>query len=694
MLAPNPISSYNRRPSFVNPKYFKKAQSEKPCLYKLPYYKDDLANIFAQNHKETLTLEEESISKLDKEKIKKWQQSITQEITVLVKNLLIPLVIKTKANANEFERSLKQEMFEDIEYVQSLEKEVDELEYEKDEFLNEYDVLLQECVSKDIMCSILRSLADIDEQTELQYLPQNGKQAVRDMNVIKPGMYRLNTWPTQTREPQLPKTYRNTNPRVSTSTRVIHRISVSRPQLRSTPLKENVVQNNSQVKIKKKEVEDHHRISSFSNKTKFVTVCNDSLKSKTSIVNDVCATCGKCMFNSNHDAYVSKFINDVNARTKKPKAVLISTRKPKRKTNHSVSTYNKGTVASESTIQKSRSYFRMLYEKTSKTWTWWIEKQCPSGYKWRPKTKMKWVHNVRTENVSTSISPTIDTESRRTNDSPPTYELGSNLSNAPPDLVQGNIMIKRVYYVECLNHNLFLVGQFCDADLKVAFWKFTCFVRDLQGKDLLMGVTNSSVVMGRRLFHLNFNTINLLSRKDIVNGLPKLKYVKDQLISSCEIEFKVQDHNNEPLSSKMVPNGVLIANMTDPSLQELELLSSPMYEEYFTTGNKSVSKSCALSDNLQQQDTQPTLNVQPTLELTTPTNVNTEETNTYQAADAPFEAYEFFNPFCTSVQDVHESSSRNIDTSNMHTFYQRHCFDYHWTKDHPCHNTLKQKHEA
>nr|GEX03104.1 putative RNA-directed DNA polymerase [Tanacetum cinerariifolium] len=37
------------------------------------------------------------------------------------------------------------------------------------------------------------------------------------------------------------------------------------------------------------------------------------------------------------------------------------------------------------------------------------------------------------------------------------------------DLVQGNIMINRVYYVEGLNHNLFSVGQFCDADLEVAF---------------------------------------------------------------------------------------------------------------------------------------------------------------------------------------------------------------------------------
>nr|GEZ12430.1 hypothetical protein [Tanacetum cinerariifolium] len=53
------------------------------------------------------------------------------------------------------------------------------------------------------------------------------------------------------------------------------------------------------------------------------------------------------------------------------------------------------------------------------------------------------------------------------------------------DLVQGVVSIKRVYYVEGLNHNLFSVGQFCDADSKVAFRKSTCYVRDLKGNDLL-----------------------------------------------------------------------------------------------------------------------------------------------------------------------------------------------------------------
>ncbi|GJZ18281.1 retrovirus-related pol polyprotein from transposon TNT 1-94 [Tanacetum coccineum] len=129
------------------------------------------------------------------------------------------------------------------------------------------------------------------------------------------------------------------------------------------------------------------------------------------------------------------------------------------------------------------------------------------------------------------------------------------------DLVQENIMIKRVYYVEGLNHNLFSIGQFCNVDLKVAFRKSTCFVRDLQGNNLLTGNRRSDLytislqetssptpicflakdlptqawLWHLRLSHLNFDTINLLSKKDILNGLPKLKYAKHQLCLSCEL---------------------------------------------------------------------------------------------------------------------------------------------------------------
>ncbi|GJS21652.1 retrovirus-related pol polyprotein from transposon TNT 1-94 [Tanacetum coccineum] len=120
------------------------------------------------------------------------------------------------------------------------------------------------------------------------------------------------------------------------SSTVNHSTSVSRPPLKRYQVKDKVVPNNSQVKFTKKEVEDHHRISSISKKTKYVTAYNDSSDSRTLNVNVICAECGKCVFNSNHDACVSKYLNDVNARTKKPKVMLISASKPKRKMNKSV----------------------------------------------------------------------------------------------------------------------------------------------------------------------------------------------------------------------------------------------------------------------------------------------------------------------------------------------------------------------
>nr|GFA85508.1 integrase, catalytic region, zinc finger, CCHC-type, peptidase aspartic, catalytic [Tanacetum cinerariifolium] len=51
----------------------------------------------------------------------------------------------------------------------------------------------------------------------------------------------------------------------------------------------------------------------------------------------------------------------------------------------------------------------------------------------------------------------------------------------------GNMTNSRVYFVEGLGHNLFSVGQFYDSDLEVAFRQHTCFIRNLDGVDLLTG---------------------------------------------------------------------------------------------------------------------------------------------------------------------------------------------------------------
>nr|GEY96436.1 hypothetical protein [Tanacetum cinerariifolium] len=68
---------------------------------------------------------------------------------------------KMKNDSFKFVHELKQEMHADFKYVESLEKEIDELESDKAKFLNMYDEILQQCISKDVMCSYLMSLSDL-----------------------------------------------------------------------------------------------------------------------------------------------------------------------------------------------------------------------------------------------------------------------------------------------------------------------------------------------------------------------------------------------------------------------------------------------------------------------------------------------------------------------------------------------------
>ncbi|GJT31731.1 hypothetical protein Tco_0922150 [Tanacetum coccineum] len=89
---------------------------------------------------------------------------------ILIKICLMPLALKTQNDSFAFVDELKQEMHADLKYVESLEDEIDELESDKAEFSNMYDMLLQECVSNAIMCSYLQSSSDLDEITKLQCL--------------------------------------------------------------------------------------------------------------------------------------------------------------------------------------------------------------------------------------------------------------------------------------------------------------------------------------------------------------------------------------------------------------------------------------------------------------------------------------------------------------------------------------------
>nr|GEU46718.1 hypothetical protein [Tanacetum cinerariifolium] len=704
MMAPK-VPTYNGRPTFSNPRYLKQAQSEIPCLYAFPYDQSTHANRLIPDGQETLALKRESRSKFNKDLVrpydytmlnslyeifkpptqefeiqlahaneiirKMWRKSFVKykpnifknigflhvlksisksrqaynvmtnninhfkeivdnawvkhtkdqfraptakDMDILIKTCLMPLALKTQNVSFIFVHELKQEMHADLKYVESLENEIDELESDKAEFSNMYDTILQKSLSNEVMCTYLLSLSDLEALAELQCLYlhkvkecdflaqklskqtesvkndtvwneqasnvfrkereqyieiQDLKAQLQDKNIPISELKKLiekckgKSMETKFDKPSVvrqPNAQRTPKPSVLG---VNQKTNVSKPQLRSNQMKDKVVPNNSQVKLKKTQVEDHPRIPSIFNKIKSVTMCNDSLNSRTSNTNAVCATCGKCLVDYVHFSCVTKMLNDVNAITKKPNVV----------------------------------------------------------------------HLI-----------------------------------------------------------LFIVDSGCKKHMTGNLKLLCSFVEKFLG----------NVHFGNDQFAPILSYGDL---KDIVIGLPKLKFVKDQLCSSCEVSrAKKSSFKSKVVSSSKGRLNLLHIDLCGPMrvaiINEKKYIlmkekgirafwwDTPLSQRdiVFTTreqGTSSVNKSLSPTNNSNQQDTQPTMNIQPTSTPSTPTYVHAEENNDNQAEEEHLQDDEFTNPFCTPVQEVVESSSHNIGNSNVHTFNQPQVLEYRWTKDHP-----------
>nr|GEW73957.1 retrovirus-related Pol polyprotein from transposon TNT 1-94 [Tanacetum cinerariifolium] len=343
-----------------------------------------------------------------------------------------------------FVHELKQEMHADLKYIESLEKEIDELESDKAEFSDMYDVILQECVSKDVMCSYLQSLSDLDALDELQFMYLH---KVKECDCLAQKL---------------------SNQTESVSKKV------------------------------------HNELLQ-----RFAKVEKPSISLEVALQ--------KCK--------PAPFLNYLD-RIYFPKTKSV----PKANVSEGLS---KPVTAQTLPQTEKQAIVQLILFIVDSGCT----KHMTGNLKLLFNFVEKFLGTVRFGNDQFA----------------PILGYG--------DLVQGNVTINRVYYVEGLNHNLLSVGQFCDADLEVAFRKSTCFVRDLQGNDLLTSNRGSYLyttslqestsstslclmakatptqawLWHRRLSYLNFDYINLLLKKDIMIGLPKLKYVKDQLCSSCEL---------------------------------------------------------------------------------------------------------------------------------------------------------------
>nr|GFC22826.1 hypothetical protein [Tanacetum cinerariifolium] len=142
------------------------------------------------------------------------------------------------------------------------------------------------------------------------------------------------------------------------------------------------------------------------------------------------------------------------------------------------------------------------------------------------------------------------------------------------------------------------------------------------------------------------------------------------------------------------------ADKTVITSNELDLLFSPMFDELLNGSSKVVSKSSAVSSanapNQRQHHTTPLNNHTtpaptcqvPSLAPTISSSESINQAETYAENDQVADD-EFINIFCTPVQDQGETSSRHVDLSNMHTFYQRYPSEHRWTKDHPLEQVIR-----
>nr|GEZ23365.1 hypothetical protein [Tanacetum cinerariifolium] len=331
-------------------------------------------------------------------------------------------------------------------------------------------------------------------------------------------------------------------------------------------------------KAKKNKLEGHLRTvkPSLNNKSVVDTKATSTVTNSMSNVNSdlKCALCNGCLFSDNHDACVVAYINSMNA--------SIKSKSVKKPVNRQI----------WQPIGKRFTTVRHIWKPTGRTFTL-VGNVCPltriaTTTIVPPREPIPIVVQIILWYLDSGCSKHMTKDRSQIFNFVQKFLGTVKFKNDHVAKIMGygdyqirNVTISRVYYVEGLGHNLFSVGQFCDSDLEVAFHQYTCFIRNLDGVDLLTGSRENNLytlslqdmmasspicllskasktkswLWHHRLSHLNFGAINHLARQGLVRGLPKLKFEKDHLCSTCAMgtsmkkshKPKSEDTNQEKL---------------------------------------------------------------------------------------------------------------------------------------------------
>ncbi|GJT90778.1 retrovirus-related pol polyprotein from transposon TNT 1-94 [Tanacetum coccineum] len=253
--------------------------------------------------------------------------------------------------------------------------------------------------------------------------------------------------------------------------------------------------------------------------------------------------CNGCMLFDNHDLYVLDFINNVNTRNK--------SKSVKRSSKRKVLEDQPGKVLKSVSANKkepSQSWGSIVFDVPSSSLD-----ECRSSKLFSVKFGNDHVAKI----------------------------LGYS------DYQIGNVTISRVYYVEGLGHNLFSVGKFCDSNLEVAFPQHTCFIRNLEGVDLLTGSR------GNNLYTLSLGDMMTPSPICLLSKASKTKRIIETIhVDFDELTAMASKHNSSgpalhemtpsTISSGLVPNPSPSTPFVPPSRTYWDILFQPMFNELLT----------------------------------------------------------------------------------------------------------------
>ncbi|GJR21490.1 retrovirus-related pol polyprotein from transposon TNT 1-94 [Tanacetum coccineum] len=323
-------------------------------------------------------------------------------------------------------------------------------------------------------------------------------KVMKNVNVIAPGIFRINPLKTSREGKSVPNKHINASARINpitvsqphvitkkdansdsnglSSIRINITIKNRRPQPRSNTKNDRVpsTSKSSCIKNKEVEVEEHHRNLLLSRKKKHMSSkCNNiKLAIRNAKTEAICTMCKQCLITANHDVCVLNYVNGMNSH---------------------------GPLKVNLTIV------------------------------------MVIMHVLLT-----------------------LYNLLANGFQIPLPLLEGYPDL--FMFLGTVRFGNDHVDAFMGFNLDVTFRRNTCFVRNLEGIDLLKGnhttnlytinlhemastsliclmaraTSTKSWLWHQRLSHLSFDTINDLARNDLVTGHPKFKYHKEHLCPSCE----------------------------------------------------------------------------------------------------------------------------------------------------------------